>query len=148
MMCPVPAMPVMTWTATTMHSPSQRMASTRSLPSKLHMSTQHGGTLVTANHTPPSFLQVFSWWMSTRLTRPYLPHHICHIHLGPVQVQTPEEPEPDLKSGSLKFRFKFKKICEPDPKSGSRFGEIYPRTGLNWTAASLLVLTILCMDFI
>ena len=43
---------------------------------------------------------------------------------GPVQVQTLEEPEPDLKSGSLEVQFKFRKICEPDPKSGSRFREI------------------------
>jgi hypothetical protein len=41
---------------------------------------------------------------------------------GPVHVQTLEEPEPDLKSGSLKVRFRFMKICEPDPKSSSGFG--------------------------
>ena len=57
---------------------------------------------------------------------------------GPVQVQTLEEPELDLKSGSLEVRFRFTKICEPDPKSGSGFGEMYPQTRLNQTAASLV----------
>src|SRR5260221_9112179 len=46
--------------------------------------------------------------------------------LGSVQVQTLSEPEPDLKSGSFGFRFRFAEICKLDPKSGSGFGEIYP----------------------
>jgi len=68
------------------------------------------------------------------------PQHNClyYILLGPVQVQTLEEPEPDPKSSSLRFRFRFTKICELDPKSSSRFEEIYPQTGLNQTAASLV----------
>jgi hypothetical protein len=32
----------------------------------------------------------------------------------------------DLKSSSLKDRFRFMKIYELNPKSGSRFGEICP----------------------
>jgi len=62
-----------------------------------------------------------------------------YILSGPVQVQILEEPEPDPKSGSLRFRFGFTKICEPDPKSSSRFKEIYPQTRLNQTAASLTI---------
>ena len=60
-------------------------------------------------------------------TPPPCPSHafaLPHITSGLVQVQTLEEPEPDLKSSSLEFRFRFMKICELDPKSGSRFGEI------------------------
>ena len=67
--------------------------------------------------------------------------HICEkrcIPLGPVQVQTLEEPEPDLKSGSLSTRFRFRIFCEPDPKSGLRFREICPQTRLNRTVATLL----------
>src|SRR5712691_4239691 len=53
--------------------------------------------------------------------------------LGPVQVQTPSEPEPDFRSGSFAFRFEVRETSEPDPKSGSRFGKICPepdQTGL------------------
>ena len=53
---------------------------------------------------------------------------------GPVQVQTPGEPELDLNLGSLLLRFRFTKFREPDLKSGFRF---CPRTGPNWTAATL-----------
>jgi hypothetical protein len=33
---------------------------------------------------------------------------------GLVHIQTLEEPEPDFRSDSLKVRFRFVKICEPD----------------------------------
>ena len=56
------------------------------------------------------------------------------VSLGPVQVQTPEEPEPDLNRGSLMLRFRFAKFRELDLKSGFRF---CPRTGPNRTTATL-----------
>ena len=60
----------------------------------------------------------------------------CCIPLGPVQVQTPEEPEPDLNLGSLLLRFRFAKFHEPDLKSGFRF---CPQTESNWTVATLVL---------
>ena len=58
----------------------------------------------------------------------------CCIPLGLVQVQTPEEPEPDLNLSSLLLRFRFAKFRELDLKLGFRF---CPRTGPNRTAATL-----------
>ena len=45
---------------------------------------------------------------------------------GPVLVLTLENPELDCKNHSLRFRFGFGEISEPEQWSGSGFGENYP----------------------
>ena len=99
-----------------------------SMPVETTPGAQHATTANTrCSNNGKGSISTITCWGTTDLAIVSLElHHIHYILSGLVQVQTPEEPELDLKSSSLRSRFGSKEICKADPKSSSRFGEIYP----------------------